>query len=70
MEQNNFDKLTDNELLQQQKKVKQNNIVTAFMIGLLIGVAIYSTVKNGFGFFTFFPLFFVYLLTKNRKKTN
>jgi hypothetical protein len=68
MEQNEFSNLTDEQLLQYQKRVKQSNILTAFIIGLLIGVAIYSAVKNGFGFFTFFPLFFVYLLARNGKK--
>lgn len=68
MKQNEFSNLTDEQLLQYQKRVKQSNILTAFIIGLLIGVAIYSAVKNGFGFFTFFPLFFVYLLARNGKK--
>ena len=35
---------------------------------MLIGIAVYSTVKNGFGFFTLFPLFFVLILFRNRKK--
>lgn len=68
MEQNEFSNLTDEQLLQYQKRVKQSNILTAFIIGVLIGVAIYSAVKQGIGFYTFFPLFFVYLLARNGKK--
>jgi hypothetical protein len=60
--------LTDDELLQLKKKLKSSRITYAFLIGLFIGVAVYSTVNNGFGFFTFFPLFFVYLLTKDSEK--
>ena len=68
MEQNELKSLTDEQLLQEKKKLKSGNIFTAFFIGSLIGVAVYSAVKNGIGFFTFFPLFFVYLLFRNGKK--
>jgi hypothetical protein len=68
MEQNNLKSLTDEQLLQEHKKLKSSNIINAFLIGALIGVAVYSAVKNGIGFFTFFPLFFVYLLFRNGKK--
>ncbi len=65
MKQKELADLTDEELLQEKKKIKSNNVLNALLIGLFIGVSIYSAVKNGFGFFTFFPLFFVYLLLKN-----
>lgn len=68
MEQNDLKSLTDEQLLQEHKKLKSSNIFTAFFIGSLIGVAVYSAVKNGIGFFSFFPLFFVYLLFRNGKK--
>lgn len=60
--------LSDQELLQEQKKAKTNSIISAVFIGCLVGVAVYSAVKNGIGFFTFFPLFFVYILVVNGKK--
>lgn len=69
MEQKELANLTNEELLQEKKKLKSSNIIHAFLIGTFIGVAVYSAVKNGFGFFTFFPLFFVYLLLKNEKKS-
>lgn len=59
--------LTNQELLDKYKKAKTNRIVNAVIIGAFIGVSAYSTFKNGLGFFTFFPLFFVYLLLKNNK---
>ena len=69
MENKNHSEKNTDELVQGQKKVDSNSIYNAIIIGFLIGIAIYSTVKHGLGFFTFFPLFFVYLLIK-RRKTN
>ena len=67
MENKNHSEKNTDELVQGQKKVDSNSIYNAIIIGFLIGIAIYSTVKHGLGFFTFFPLFFVYLLIKKRK---
>lgn len=39
-----------------------------FIIGLLIGVAVYSTLKNGFGLLTFLPLVYTPIAAKNEKK--
>ncbi|WP_432714134.1 hypothetical protein [Pedobacter sp.] len=61
--------LSDQELLAERKKLKSNHIINAVLCGLLIGVSIYNTVRNGLGFFTFFPLYFVFIVFNNRKKT-
>jgi hypothetical protein len=70
MEQIKLKELNNQELLQEYKKLKTNKIINATLIGLLIGVFAYSAVKNGFTFFTFFPLFFVAILVTsgNKKK--
>lgn len=68
MEQQNLKDLTDEQLLQEQKKLKTSNITTAFLIGAFVGIAVYSGIKNGLGFFTVFPLFFAYLLITGNKK--
>lgn len=60
--------LSDQELEQELKKLNSNKTLHAVLIGAFIGVAVYSAVKNGFGFFTFFPLFFVYILLNSKKK--
>jgi hypothetical protein len=57
--------LSDQELLQKIKNLKTNKIVDATIIGVTIGIAIYSAVKNGFGFFTFFPLILAYMIIRN-----
>lgn len=58
--------LTNEELLQEAKKIKSGNILDAAIIGFLIGVAVYSTVKNGFGLLTFLPLIYLPIAAKNK----
>jgi hypothetical protein len=47
------------------KNLKTNKIIDATIIGSTIGIVIYSAVKNGFGFFTFFPLILVFIIVRN-----
>jgi len=68
MEHKELADLTNEELLEEKKKIQYNKIANATLIGVCIGVFIYSAVKNGFGFFTFFPLFLTYPFLKNGKK--
>ena len=65
MNQKDYGALSDEELLIEAKKMKSSNFTSAVLIGCMIGIAIYSTVKNGFGFFTLFPLFFNFIVFKN-----
>lgn len=62
--------LTDQELLSEIQKVKASTIVNAVLIGVTVGVAIYSTLKNGWGILTFFPLFFGPMILKSTKRKN
>lgn len=66
--ENLLTELSDQKLLEKSKKIKSNNIVSAVLVGCMIGIAIYSSVKNGFGFFTIFPLFFLPIFINNNKK--
>ena len=52
--------LTDEELLVESKKIRSTSITYALLIGFLIGIIIYSVVKNSLGFFTLIPLYFIY----------
>lgn len=65
MPQKELSELTDQELLEEAKKQKPAPIVSALLIGFLIGIIIYSILKNSVGFFTLIPLFFVYKMFKN-----
>lgn len=68
MEKKELADLTNEELLNEKKKIQNNKIVNATLIGFCVGIFIYSAVKNGFGFFTFFPLLLTYPFIKNGKK--
>ena len=63
--------LTDQELLEKKKKAKSNDIVNAVILGVLVGIAIYSTIVKGLGLMTFIPvlfaLFAVNSWNKNKK---
>jgi predicted permease len=66
MKGKDFTELSDQELLDKRKKLKSVFILNAVIIGVFIGIAAYSAIKNGFAFFTFFPLIFAFILVKNR----
>ena len=51
--------LTDQELEQEEKKRKQNYYLSCGMVGFMIGIAVFSAVRNGVGFLTFLPLVFI-----------
>ncbi|HYI77903.1 MAG TPA: FUSC family protein [Chryseolinea sp.] len=70
MEERRLSDLTDQELLQEAKKMKTNSITNAVLIGFLIGVIIYSIVKSTFGFLAIIPLFLAYKLINNSKYKN
>lgn len=59
--------LTDQELLQEAKKMRSTSITNAVLVGVLIGIVIYSIMKNSLGFLTIIPLFLAYKLINNSK---
>jgi Na+-translocating ferredoxin:NAD+ oxidoreductase RnfD subunit len=65
MKSENLTELSEKELLQKIKTIKTNKIIDATIIGFTIGIAVYSAVKNGLGFFTFFPLILAYVIVRN-----
>lgn len=68
MDKKELSELTDEQLLGEVKKIKTSPTTNALFIGCLIGIVIYSIVKNGLGFFVLIPLFFAYKLAQNSKK--
>ncbi|AZI67594.1 FUSC family protein [Kaistella daneshvariae] len=68
MTQKTLSEFTDAELLLESKRMKATQFINAVLFGVMIGVATYSTVKNGFGILTFFPLLFIQMLVKNRSR--
>jgi uncharacterized membrane protein len=68
MNQKELSELTDQELMEEAKKIKPSPIVDAFFIGFLVGIIIYSVVANSWGFLTLIPLFMIYGFLKKSKK--
>lgn len=65
MKPENLTQLSQQELSQKLKSIKTNQIIDAGLVGFTIGIVVYSAVKNGFGFFTFFPLILTYAIIRN-----
>lgn len=65
MHKKELTELSDEELLAEARKMKSASIKYALLIGFLVGIVIYSAVKNTIGFFTLIPLYFIYKLVKN-----
>lgn len=68
MKQKEVTELTNEELLQEAKKIKPSNIFDAAIFGFLIGVAVYGTARNGFGLLTFLPLIYIPIAAKNKAR--
>ena len=67
MKQKELSSLTDEELLNEAKKMKSISITNAVFIGFLIGIVVYSVAKNTLGLVTLIPLFFAYKLINKPK---
>lgn len=64
-----YSKLTLEELLVEQKKIKKQQMYTAGLIGMLIGVIVYGLVINGFGWlYIGISLFMIYIINNGSKK--
>ena len=58
---------TDQELLDEVKKLKSFSITNAFIIGFLIGVIIYSVIENTWGLLTLIPLYLIHKFANDPK---
>lgn len=67
MNQKELSELTDQELLDKAKKMKLNSILSALVIGFMVGVVLWSVANNTVGLFTLIPLFFIYKRVNNPK---
>jgi hypothetical protein len=68
MDQKHLAELTDQELLQEVKKIKPTKLYDAVIFGFLVGIAIYSSMRNGFGLLTFLPLIYLPVAGRNKNK--
>ncbi len=67
MKEKKLSGLTNEELLNEAKKMKSTAIINATLIGVLIGILIYSIAVNNLGFLTLILLFAIYKLVNNSK---
>ena len=67
MDKKEYTQITDQELLEEAKKLKSFSITNALLIGFLAGVIVYSVVKNSWGMFTLIPLYFIYKMINDPK---
>ena len=58
---------TDQEVLDESKKLKSFSFVNALLIGFLAGIIFYSIAKNSWGMVTIIPLYFIYKLVNDPK---
>lgn len=59
--------LSDEELLAEAKEMKSFSITNAFFVGFLLGIIIYSLVKNSWGMLTIIPLYFIHKMVNDPK---
>jgi hypothetical protein len=70
MEQDTTNDVTAADVDRNRKKAGMSRTGHAFLIGLLIGVAVFAAVKKGFGFAFFLPLVLAFLVLRNGKRSN
>jgi hypothetical protein len=63
-----FKKPPQEETQQEKKTFKQSAVNDAAIIGVLIGIAVYATYKQGLGLLSFLPLLYLPIAAKNKKK--
>ena len=69
LDSKDYSKLTLEELLTEEKKIKKTEMLSAATTGFLIGIMVYGVVKNGFGFlYIAIPLFLIFGIYRNSQK--
>ena len=67
MEYKEYSNFTDQELLDEAKKMRSFSIINALFIGFLVGIIFYSILKNSWGMLTLIPLYFIYKMVNDPK---
>lgn len=67
MKKKELSELTEQQLLDKAKKTKSTAMMNAVLIGIMIGIIVWSVAKNTVGVFTLIPLFFIYKLINGSK---
>ena len=67
MSKKELSELSNQELLDADKKIKPSPITDAILIGFLVGIILFSVVKNTWGLVTLLPLYLIYIFLKKGK---
>ncbi|MGE0635761.1 MAG: FUSC family protein [Bacteroidia bacterium] len=67
MANKDLSELTDQELIEEAKKMKSFSITNALFLGFLAGIVLFSIVKNTWGMLTLIPLYFIYKMVNDPK---
>ena len=57
MDTRDLSQLTDQELLEEAKKLRSFSLTNAVLIGFLVGIVVYSIINSTFGFLMLLPLY-------------
>jgi riboflavin transporter FmnP len=62
MDTSDLSQLTDQELLEEAKKLRSFSLTNAVLIGFLVGIVVYSIINSTFGFLMLLPLYLAHRL--------
>ena len=62
MDTRDLPQLTDQELLEEAKKLRSFSVTNAVLIGFLVGIVVYSIINSTFGFLMLLPLYLAHRL--------
>ena len=66
LEHMDYAKMTVQELIAEEKKIKRMGITSTVAVGILIGIMVYGVARNGFGFlYIVIPLVLIVAVAKN-----
>ncbi len=65
MEHKDLNNYTDEALMNEAKQLKSFSIINAVLIGLMVGIVVYSLVMNTWGMLTLIPLYLIYRFTND-----
>ncbi len=69
MEEKGISELTDEELLLKAKKIKSDKKTNAALIGVVVGIGLFSIFRNGFGLLPLILFLCVLVAVKKGKKS-
>jgi hypothetical protein len=56
--------LSDDELLEEFRRIKPSPMTDAFLIGFLVGIIVFGVVASAWTFFALIPLYLIYVFLK------